>query len=287
MSNPPNAILRLSKLNKMVKLALVSKHNNRQQDTPNANPKLKKYNRIFIGTDDLQADWQRYINKKGIKKIRKNGVLAVEFVLAFSPCFIKNDDGSYKKNAKNTLQKWLKLNHKWLQEKYGDRIISSIFHQDEMGSPHLHIVLCPSEQKPDGSWKLNARGFFGGKAKLSALQDDYANAMKPLGLVRGTKGSRAKHQSLKSYYTALNKVEKLCEKLAIKKPASRAPKDFGHWTIAMSKIADALSDEHAKKIKSLETELAREKALTQQFIQTQHAELSRELKPKIGNYPQT
>ncbi|QOL26232.1 plasmid recombination protein [Thalassotalea sp. LPB0316] len=281
MSNLPRTVCRIQKIKTEQELAQRGSHNFRLRPVINADPKRRKYNRVFIGSNDLKADWQNYIDKKGIKKIRKNAVIAVEMILSFSPCFLKKEDGSYFQDAKHRLQNWVKLNLSWLNKRYGDRVINCVSHGDEE-TYHLHCILVLTDQKPDGSWKLNARKFFGGRNTLSELQTSYAEVMKPLGLVRGVKGSRAKHQSIKSYYTALNKVEALCEKLAIKKPASRDPKDFGHWTVAMSKIADALSSEHSKKIKSLETQLAQEKALTQQLIQMQHTELKRELKPRLG-----
>ena len=40
--------------------------------------------------------------------------------------------------------------------------------------------------------------------RQSELQDDFALAMKPLGLERGIKGSRASHTSVRKYYTAVN-----------------------------------------------------------------------------------
>jgi 5S rRNA maturation endonuclease (ribonuclease M5) len=53
--------------------------------------------------------------------------------------------------------------------------------------------------------KLNCRGLFGGREKLSKFQDSYANALSPLGLERGIKGSRAKHTKIQHYYAAVNK----------------------------------------------------------------------------------
>ena len=57
----------------------------------------------------------------------------------------------------------------------------------------------------DEKGKLNCRALFGGsRYRLSELQDDFALAMKPLGLERGIKGSRAKHTEVRKYYAAVN-----------------------------------------------------------------------------------
>jgi regulator of replication initiation timing len=57
----------------------------------------------------------------------------------------------------------------------------------------------------DEKGKLNCRALLGGsRYRLSELQDDFALAMKPLGLERGIKGSRAKHTEVRKYYAAIN-----------------------------------------------------------------------------------
>jgi hypothetical protein len=57
----------------------------------------------------------------------------------------------------------------------------------------------------DEKGKLNCRALpCGSRYRLSELQDDFALAMKPLGLERGIKGSRAKHTEVRKYYAAIN-----------------------------------------------------------------------------------
>ena len=48
---------------------------------------------------------------------------------------------------------------------------------------------------------------------MQDLQNSFALACKPLGLERGTKGSKAKHKSIKQYYAEVVKIESLTEKL--------------------------------------------------------------------------
>ncbi len=59
--------------------------------------------------------------------------------------------------------------HQWLDDQYGDRIVRAELHLDE-ATPHIHAYLVPLDERG----KLNCRGLFGGRAKLSKFQDSYA-----------------------------------------------------------------------------------------------------------------
>jgi hypothetical protein len=80
----------------------------------------------------------------------------------------------------------------------------------------------------DENGKLNARKFFGGRDKMSALQDDFYNSVgKEFGLDRGIKGSKAKHQTIKSYYEKQNQKDQELEKLAEDISQNLPQKKFG------------------------------------------------------------
>jgi Plasmid recombination enzyme len=87
----------------------------------------------------------------------------------------------------------------WLEREYGDKIVRAELHLDE-ATPHIHAFLVPIDEKG----QLNCRDFFGQRKKMFALQDSYAQAMKPLGLERGQRESRATHTSVKKYYSVVN-----------------------------------------------------------------------------------
>jgi hypothetical protein len=53
--------------------------------------------------------------------------------------------------------------------------------------------------------RLSAKEFIGDRAQMSIDQTTYAEAVKELGLERGVRGSRAKHQTVKAFYAALEK----------------------------------------------------------------------------------
>ncbi len=179
-----------------------AQHTSRKRETPNADPE-KQHIRI-IGqpdsphTPDLETLVRQHI---GDQTIRKNAVLAVEFLLTASPEYFRPDDpsraGYYEQQR---LESFQQKACEWLQTRYGDRIVRAELHLDE-STPHIHAYMVPLDEKG----KLNCRALLGGsRYRLSELQDDFALAMKPLGLERGIKGSRASHTEVRKYYAAIN-----------------------------------------------------------------------------------
>ena len=179
-----------------------AQHTSRKRETPNADPE-KQHIRIIgqpdnPNTPDLETLVRQHI---GDQTIRKNAVLAVEFLLTASPEYFRPDDpsraGYYEQQR---LESFQQKACEWLQTRYGSRIVRAELHLDE-STPHIHAYMVPLDEKG----KLNCRALLGGsRYRLSELQDDFALAMKPLGLSRGIKGSRAKHTEVRKYYAAIN-----------------------------------------------------------------------------------
>ncbi|MGK7950030.1 MAG: MobV family relaxase [Xenococcaceae cyanobacterium] len=197
----PHAIARIAKLNSG-NIASSEQHTKRVRETPNANPEIK--NIRFIGQPETSESptLDTLVRQRiGEQTIRKNAVLCVEMLLTASPEYFRPDEpskaGSYQPQRLEDFQKSV---HQWLDNQYGDRIVRAELHLDE-ATPHIHAYLVPLDERG----KLNCRGLFGGREKLSKFQDSYAEALAPLGLERGIKGSRAKHTSVKQYYAAVNK----------------------------------------------------------------------------------
>lgn len=177
-------------------------HTSRKRDTPNADPE-KQYIRIIGSPDSPNTpDLETIVRERiGEQTIRKNAVLAVEFLLTASPEYFRPSDparaGYYEQQQ---LQEFQHTACEWLLNRYGDRIVRAELHLDE-STPHIHAYMVPLDEKG----KLNCRALLGGsRYRLSELQDDFAAAMKPLGLERGIKGSRAKHTEVRKYYAAVN-----------------------------------------------------------------------------------
>ena len=192
-----HAIARIAKL-KAGNINSSELHVNRERETPNANKNIT--NIRFIGEGDRRRLNEVVRERIGEQTIRKNAVLCVEMLLTASPEYFRPEDPSragYYEPEK--LESWQQAVKGWLDSEYGDRIVRAELHLDE-STPHIHAYFVPLDERG----KLNCRGIFGGRQKLSQFQDSYAQAMSPLGLERGIKGSKAKHTKVKQYYAAVN-----------------------------------------------------------------------------------
>ncbi|HEY9768510.1 MAG TPA: MobV family relaxase [Coleofasciculaceae cyanobacterium] len=197
----PHAIARIAKL-KSGNVGASGQHTRRAHQTPNANPEIS--NIRFIGQPDSMnlPSLETIVRERiGDQTIRKNAVLCVEMLLTASPEYFRPDNpsqaGYYEPERLADFQQAV---HSWLDKEYGDRIVRAELHLDE-STPHVHAYFVPLDEKG----KLNCRGIFGGREKLSKFQDSYAEALSPLGLERGIKGSRAKHTKIQHYYAAVNR----------------------------------------------------------------------------------
>lgn len=201
----PHAIARIAKL-KSGNVGGSEKHTKRERDTPNANPEIT--NIRFIGQPDSPnlPNLETIVRERiGEQTIRKNAVLCVEMLLTASPEYFRpNDPSKAGYYEPERLADFRTAVHSWLDNEYGDRIVRAELHLDE-STPHIHAYLVPLDERG----KLNCRGLFGGRQKLSQFQDSYANAMSPIGLERGIKGSRARHTTVKQYYAAVTKTPDL------------------------------------------------------------------------------
>ena len=122
------------------------------------------------------------------KKVRKDAVSLVEFVLTFSPEMEEGLD----------FNRWHEANLKWLEEQFGEgKIIRFDTNHDE-ATKHGHYFVLPTDERG----YLNASRYFGKKKQIIALQDSYAEAMEQFGLERGRskEETRANHQSLNEWH---------------------------------------------------------------------------------------
>ena len=213
MSNTSSyAIARVGKRFKTdTQIAACDQHNSRTQETLSADITKSANNECFIGDNDqslVQLVRDR-IGDNGGKKIRtsadpkQSAVLAFEMVLTASPEYFRPDNpGAAGEWQPDKLRAWEQLSAQWLKDSYGDNIVRATFHRDEV-TPHIHVVVVPLNEKGH----INARDYMGGRDKLRALQDSYAEAMKPLGLSRGIRGSKTKYERVKDYYKSVSQSE--------------------------------------------------------------------------------
>jgi hypothetical protein len=171
-------------------------HSERKKEVLNADIERTKDNRILIGNSNVLNTVKEYL--KDINKIHVNNVLAREVLLTASSQFFKGLLPQEK-------EKWIQKNITWLKEQYGKNIVYASLHDDETTS-HITAVIVPkfyNEKK--NTYVLANKRYFGSAEKLIEYQDIYGKAMSNMGLQRGIKYSKARHVSIREYYTLVNK----------------------------------------------------------------------------------
>lgn len=189
------AILRTAKIKHASKLRRSLLHAYREQETPNADPD-KLVNNSHIGASNSLEALERFNARLATQdKIRKNAVLAVEYLVTGSP-----DEMNGKTRAEQDA--YFSDALKWLEAKHGkENVIHAGIHRDEK-TPHMYAYVVPIDERG----KLNCRRFLGGSKALSELQTDFAkNVGAFYGFYRGIEGSRAKHQKVKEFYGAISR----------------------------------------------------------------------------------
>lgn len=199
--------LRIDKIKNAAEFTRKYEHNYRTENVPNAIPELRDQNEELVKLRSASGEPCNYLTAYNEKiksleyyrsnEVRKNNVRGLEVFTTFSR----------ESKEQIDIEKWKEENVKWLRsyfnknpEKYGDNLISVMYHGDECGNVHCHAVVIPVDE----TGKLSAYKFIGGRAKLREMQDSYAKAMEPLGLERGLKGSSARHQDITKFYAKLN-----------------------------------------------------------------------------------
>lgn len=256
------AILRVEKVKSRAAIAAMSAHWRRTRPTLNANPKRKKSNRVLYGAVDPYKAFRELIAERGITKFRKNGVLLLEFVLAFSPSYLRDKNGKYLPDASEKLKAWINASLSWIKAEFGDKCISVHLHGDE-SNYHLHFAIVPLELKTrkNGTqeFALNARGITGGSNKLRKLQSSYADSVKKLGLHRGIKGSKAKHEDIGAFYSALNFVRDDLHNINAPIPEPH-PKKVNVWLERMLQVVSTLKqaqNDERLKLQSIVADLTK------------------------------
>jgi len=190
------AIMRFKKLKSWGEIGGVGAHHSRDRTTPNANSSIENL-WLKRPTESIVEGVRDRL--KNIK-LRKNGVIAYEFLLTASPEFFRPEGGGYGQFDREKIDTFNEKSMAWVRDTFGsENIISSVCHLDE-ATPHLQVIITPVDPT---TGKLNARGWTGGKEKLQELQDTFAEALAPLGLERGIKGSQATHTRISEFYASV------------------------------------------------------------------------------------
>ncbi len=241
------AILRIAKLKSWGSIASSAGHTYRTRETPNADPSRASQNVVGIGTrGDVLGDVRRRVEAV-TSKPRSNAVLAIEVLLTASP-------EHFEGKSDQDVIRWAKANANWLRDRFGkDNVVHAVLHRDE-STPHLVAYVVP-----EVAGRLNSRPLIGSPQLMTEMQTDYAAAMAQFGLERGLQGSKARHQTIRAYYSRLNEVAGAAsarvEKLGKVEPAP----DVSRWTRpgARQKAVQAWQGSETGKRRVLVREAAR------------------------------
>ena len=198
------AILRVHKLRSPEKIEVAAAHNRRDGSVPNADPTRPSV--AQLGTDgpileEIKAVIDRRVTHPGAR-VRANSVRAMEVMLSASPEYFR--PGAPEKSGewdKDRMRAWLGAAWSWLQQEMPGELVDVRLHLDE-ATPHLQAILVPVTA--DG--RLSANELFT-RATLREMQTSYAAALAKLGIERGIRGSRARHDQMRKFYGAAKAAE--------------------------------------------------------------------------------
>ena len=182
------AVLHAEKIKTQAGVAAAAGHIDRTRSTPNADPARAHLNRDLLGAGDTYGAVRAAL--EGVT-CRRNGVLALEFILSTSAGW----------HTPANLEAWVDASVDWLDGEFGDRLVAARLHLDET-TPHIHAVVVPIVQGRKGPY-LSASSITGGRDKLSGLQTRAAEAVAHLGLKRGVAGRLLHHQKVRRYHGEL------------------------------------------------------------------------------------
>lgn len=191
---------------------------------PNVDPTRIHLNKELIkfpeGINNRTEAIQHRLKTAGLtRQVGKNQVQVIRFMLSGS------HEDMERIQQEGKLDEWCKDNIDWLKNTYGtENVVSATLHMDET-TPHIHASVVPIVQgerrqkesrkkkqpetadQPKRKYKKKNPNRVRlccddvmAKAKLIKYQDSYAEAMNKYGLMRGIKGSEARHINQTEFY---------------------------------------------------------------------------------------
>ena len=252
-------ILRTKKLTQFGSIASSAEHTFRERRTPNADPTRTHLNHgtgARSACDVLQA----IKNRLKTVEVADDSVLCIEYLVSASPAF-------FKEKSDEEREKYFADSLSFLQKKHGKKnVICSDIQLDET-TPHAVFYVVPIvETAAEGTRKRNVKGpggtrkvievpnkaterlsakhYLGGRETLSDLQTAFhSQVSEKFGLMRGEKGSKAKHQALQAWYAKLEPsmqraITVIDEAAAIEKSQSKREEEIKKQ---VAKIVEAQS----------------------------------------------
>jgi len=189
------AILRTQKLKSEASVWRSLKHAFRAQTTPNADPS-KASNNAHLGASSAAEAMQKLRNRLPEKR-RKDAVLVIEYLITASPEAMAKLGPKGRDDYFNDSMDWLRKRHG------SENVVYAGIHRDET-TPHMYAYVVPLDES---TGRLNCKHWLGGAKALKEMQTEFAEQVgKPRGLQRGQEGSKARHESVKSWYARVGSV---------------------------------------------------------------------------------
>jgi len=260
------AIMRSKKLKSMGNAAASLKHNFRERETLNADPERLPDNEHRVSESTSEAMGK--LRDRLPEKRRKDAVIGVEYLMTASPEW-------FETATKEQQAQFFDNSLAWLTKKYGaENIISASIHRDET-TPHMSAVVVPITS--DG--RLSAKEFIGNRQMMKDDQTTFAKRVEKLGLQRGIEGSKAKHQSIQTYYKKINSA---VAPLTVTEDAVKPSKAFlGLGGESYADVAERLTEAFTERMQGY-----RVKALAYDEISKTHQDLKNGINSMRKGYEQ-
>jgi hypothetical protein len=255
------AILRTQKLKSGIAVRRSMKHAFREQDTPNADPDRTPDN-THIGASDVDQALARF-NARLPDKVRKNAVLAVEYLITASPEDMKG-------KSRQEQDAYFRDGLEWLKRRHGvENIVYAGVHRDET-TPHMYAYVVPLDRQG----KLNCRSFLGGAQALSEMQTEFAQEVgKQHGLARGLEGSKARHTRIQQYYARVQQATPKTPSIDVPEAKMLEGKEtYGR------RVAQSVLDQLGPEVRSLQAKAAHADLAKQQAAAADMARKNAELR---------
>ena len=242
------AILRTQKLKSGIAVRRSLKHAFREQETPNADPSRTPDN-THIGAASVDEALARF-NARLPDKVRKNAVLAVEYLITASPEDMKG-------KTRQEQDAYFRDGLEWLKRRHGaENVVYAGVHRDET-TPHMYAYVVPLDRQG----KLNCRSFLGGAQALRQMQTEFAQEVgKHHGLERGVEGSRARHTRIQHYYGRVNEATPRTPPIDVPEPKLIEGKEAYARRVAQSVLEQMAPEINSLRAKAAHADLAKQEA---------------------------
>lgn len=206
----------------------MSDHIERKTIPSNADPTRTHLNRELIGEANEVRNRDHAITERiqsaGIqRKITPNQVRAIRIMLSGT------HEDMMQVQQSGRLNEWCNDNLQWLYKEFGrENTVSAVLHMDEH-TPHIHATVIPivkGERRKANREKLEGKKKYRKKStdtarlcaddvltrdKMIAYHNSYSAVMEKYGLLRGERGSEARHVTTAQYYRNIQREKKEIE----------------------------------------------------------------------------